>query len=78
MNTVAKHYDVVIVGAGVGGGAMANRLAATGAKVLMIERGNYLPREADNWSVKAVFHDRKYTAKETWRDKDGKPFHPST
>ncbi|WP_128255787.1 GMC family oxidoreductase [Falsirhodobacter deserti] len=78
MNAIDNHYDVVIVGAGVGGGAMANRLAAGGARVLMIERGNYLPREADNWSVKAVFHDRKYTAKETWRDKDGKPFHPST
>ena len=78
MNTIDTHYDVVIVGAGVGGGAMANRLSATGARVLMIERGNYLPREADNWSVKAVFHDRKYTANETWRDKDGKPFHPST
>lgn len=78
MNTAANHYDVVIVGAGVGGGAMANRLAATGARVLMVERGNYLPREADNWSVKAVFHDRKYTAKETWRDRDGKPFNPST
>ncbi|MDB6454086.1 GMC family oxidoreductase [Falsirhodobacter sp. 20TX0035] len=78
MNAIDDHYDVVIVGAGVGGGAMANRLAAGGARVLMIERGNYLPREADNWSVKAVFHDRKYTARETWRDKDGKPFHPST
>lgn len=78
MNAIDSHYDVVIVGAGVGGGAMANRLSASGARVLMIERGTYLPREADNWSVKAVFHDRKYTAKETWRDKDGKPFNPST
>jgi choline dehydrogenase-like flavoprotein len=53
-------YDVVIIGAGVGGGAMANRLAKAGATVLVIERGTRLPREADNWSVKAVFHDRKY------------------
>jgi choline dehydrogenase-like flavoprotein len=78
VNTINDSYDVVIIGAGVGGGAMANRLARTGARVLMIERGNYLPREADNWSVKAVFHDRKYTAKETWLTRDGKPFHPST
>lgn len=78
MNAISSFYDVVIVGAGVGGGAMANRLAATGARVLMIERGNYLPREADNWSVKAVFHDRKYTTRETWRDKNGKEFSPST
>lgn len=78
MQVIEGNYDVVILGAGVGGGAMANRLSATGARVLMIERGNYLPREADNWSVKAVFHTRKYTAKETWRDKDGKDFNPST
>lgn len=78
MNMTEKFYDVVIVGSGVGGGAMANRLAATGARVLVIERGNYLPREADNWSVKAVFHDKKYTTKETWRDRSGKAFNPST
>ncbi|WP_395017006.1 GMC family oxidoreductase [Dongia sp.] len=77
-NIIKESYDVVIVGAGVGGGAMANRLAEVGASVLVIERGNYLPREADNWSVKAVFHEKKYTAKETWRDRDGKPFNPST
>ena len=77
-NIIKESYDVVIVGAGVGGGAMANRLAQAGASVLVIERGNYLPREADNWSVKAVFHDKKYTAKETWRDREGQPFNPST
>jgi choline dehydrogenase-like flavoprotein len=71
-------YDVVIIGAGVGGGAMANRLAKAGATVLVIERGARLPREADNWSVKAVFHDRKYATKETWRDLNGKEFNPST
>ena len=78
MNTIRPSYDVVIVGAGVGGGAMANQLAAAGAKVLVIERGTRLPREADNWSVKAVFHDRKYATTETWRDRDGEDFRPST
>ncbi len=71
-------YDVVIVGAGVGGGAMANRLAKAGHTVLVIERGKRLPREADNWSVKAVFHERRYATKETWRDRDGAEFNPST
>lgn len=73
-----KFYEVVIVGSGVDGGAMANRLAATGARVLVIERGTDLPREADNWSVTAVFHDKKYTRAETWRDRPGKAFNPST
>jgi choline dehydrogenase-like flavoprotein len=78
VTAISDRYDIVIIGAGVGGGAMANRLARTGARVLMIERGNYLPREADNWSVKAVFHDRKYTTKETWLDASGREFNPST
>ena len=78
MQALRKSYDVVIVGAGVGGGAMANRLAEAGATVLVIERGTRLPREADNWSVKAVFHERKYSTRETWRDRDGKEFTPST
>ncbi|WP_374333743.1 NAD(P)-binding protein, partial [Aestuariivirga sp.] len=78
MNGVKSAYDVVIVGAGVGGGAMANRLAQAGVRVLVIERGTRLQREADNWSVKAVFHDRKYSTRETWRDRDGAEFTPST
>lgn len=78
MNGVSASYDMVIVGAGVGGGAMANQLAKAGAKVLVIERGTRLPREADNWSVKAVFHDRKYSTRETWRDRAGAEFTPST
>lgn len=78
MTELRKSYDAVIVGAGVGGGAMANQLAAAGATVLVIERGTRLPREANNWSVKAVFHERRYATKETWRDKDGQPFNPST
>lgn len=78
MSDLKSSYDIIIVGAGVGGGALANALAAPGRDILMIERGPRLPRERDNWSVKAVFHDRKYAAKEQWRDREGKPFNPST
>ncbi len=78
MRDLRKSYDAVIIGAGVGGGAMANVLAKAGATVLVIERGTRLPREADNWSVKAVFHERRYSTKETWRDRDGTEFNPST
>lgn len=78
MTELKNFYDVVIIGAGVGGGALANRLVETGRSILMIERGPRLPREADNWSVDAVFHTRKYVAKEEWRDKDGVIFNPST
>lgn len=72
------HYDVVIVGSGVGGGALARSLADSGCSILMIERGPRLAREPDNWSVAAVFHQRKYAAKEQWRDRDGNLFAPGT
>ncbi len=78
MTDLRKSYDAVVIGAGVGGGAIANRLALAGATVLVIERGTRLPREADNWSVKAVFHERRYATKETWRDRQGQEFNPST
>ena len=69
--------DVIVIGSGVGGGTTALALARRGLSVLILERGTDLPREADNWSPKAVYLERKYTARETWLDGDGKPFHPS-
>jgi choline dehydrogenase-like flavoprotein len=70
------HYDVIVIGSGPGGAALAQRLAPTGKKILILERGEYLPRERDNWDAKAVFVDGKYQAKEDWYDKSGKLFHP--
>jgi choline dehydrogenase-like flavoprotein len=70
------HYDVIIVGAGAGGGTLALELAPTGKKVLLLERGDYLPRERDNWDPAAVFVEGKYQAKETWYGNDGEAFHP--
>jgi choline dehydrogenase-like flavoprotein len=69
-------YDVIIIGTGAGGGTLAHRLAPSGLRVLLLERGDYLPREPDNWSSKAVFVDGKYATREEWYDKDGKAFHP--
>ena len=61
-----NHYDVIIVGSGAGGGTLAYALAPTGKRILILERGGYLPREKDNWDTRAVFVDSKYKAKETW------------
>ncbi|HSF68440.1 MAG TPA: GMC family oxidoreductase [Nitrospiraceae bacterium] len=72
----STHYDIIIIGTGPGGGTLAYRLAPSGKKILLLERGGYLPREKDNWSSKTVFIDNKYKAKETWKDKDGNTFHP--
>ena len=71
------HYDVIVIGSGPGGGALAQKLAPTGKRILILERGDYLKREIDNWSVKAVFGESRYRAAETWLDSDGKPFNPS-
>jgi choline dehydrogenase-like flavoprotein len=69
-------YDVIIVGSGPGGGALAHRLAPTGKRILILERGDYLPRERDNWDSRAVFVDGKYQAKDIWFDRSGHAFRP--
>jgi choline dehydrogenase-like flavoprotein len=71
-------YDVIIIGTGAGGGTLARRLAPTGKKILILERGDYVPREKDNWSSTAVNLKGKYQTKETWRDSNGHELHPHT
>jgi choline dehydrogenase-like flavoprotein len=72
------HYDVVIIGTGAGGGTLAYHLAPSGKRILLLERGDYVRREKDNWSSRAVNVDAKYHTKEVWQDKAGKPLHPHT
>ena len=64
-----NHYDVIIIGTGAGGGTLARKLAPTGKRVLLLERGDYVPREKDNWSTRAVNVQGKYQTKEVWRDR---------
>jgi len=72
------HYDVIIIGSGAGGGTLAYHLAPSGKRILLLERGDYVPREKDNWEPRAVNVEGKYQTKEEWRDKEGKPLHPHT
>ena len=74
--TRTEHAEVVIVGAGMGGGTLAWALRDCGAKVLLIERGDFLPSEPENWSPEAVFVANRYKAKERWRDARGGWFSP--
>ncbi len=74
--TMAEHYDIVIIGSGAGGGTLAWKLAPTGKRILLLERGHYLPRERDNWDTDAVFINGKYTTNETWKDASGHSFTP--
>src|SRR4051812_48277738 len=73
---MCSDYDVIIIGSGGGGGTLAYRLAPSGKRILMLERGDYLRREPDNWDSRAVFVRNKYKAHETWYDRHGQAFHP--
>ena len=74
----SNHYDVIIIGSGAGGGTLAYKLAPTGKKILILERGDYVPREKDNWNPRAVNLEGKYQTKEIWHDEEGKDLHPHT
>jgi choline dehydrogenase-like flavoprotein len=69
-------YDIIIIGSGAGGGTLAHHLASSGKRILILERGDWLPREPENWSASEVFIANRYTSKDTWRDKHGKDFQP--
>jgi choline dehydrogenase-like flavoprotein len=71
-----NHYDVIVIGSGAGGGTLFHRLAPTGKRVLLLERGGYLPRERDNWESNAVFVAGKYRAPEFWLDAHNHEFPP--
>jgi choline dehydrogenase-like flavoprotein len=70
------HYDVIIIGTGAGGGTLAHRLAPSGKRILLLERGGYLPRELENWDSRAVFGRERYVTEERWYDKHGVAFRP--
>jgi choline dehydrogenase-like flavoprotein len=73
-----NQYDVIIIGSGAGGGTLAYKLAPTGKRILILERGGYVPREKDNWNPRAVNLEGKYQTKEIWHDKEGRELHPHT
>jgi len=76
--SAASRYDVIIIGTGAGGGTLLHRLAPTGKRILVLERGDFVPREKDNWDSEAVNLKGKYNTKEVWHDREGKPLHPHT
>ncbi len=73
-----NHYDVIIIGTGAGGGTLAYRLAPSGKRILLLERGGYVPREKENWDSHAVVVENRYHIKEPWLDRDGNEFHAGT
>lgn len=73
---MTETYDLIVIGSGPGGASLAQRLAPTGKRILILERGDYLPREEANWSSKAVFVEGRYQADETWTNAKGDTFSP--
>jgi choline dehydrogenase-like flavoprotein len=71
-------FDIVIIGSGAGGGTIARELAGTGAKILIAERGDFVPQEDHNWNPAAVWKDLRYRTTETWLDEAGRSFRPYT
>lgn len=78
MTAATHHFDIIIIGTGAGGGTLAHRLAPSGKKILLIERGSFLPREKQNWQSEEIFLSPRYAVKEKWVDKKGKEFTPGT
>ncbi|HZS46157.1 MAG TPA: GMC family oxidoreductase [Blastocatellia bacterium] len=72
----SNQYDVIIIGTGAGGGTLAYKLASSGKRILLLERGDYLRREKENWSTKAVVLEHRYNNAENWLDKNGNEFQP--
>jgi len=71
-----NHYDIIIIGTGTGGSTMAYKLAPSGKKILILERGGFIPKERENWNPKEVVTNGRYRPKEDWYDQDGKAFKP--
>lgn len=69
-------YDVIIIGSGAGGGTLARQLAPPGERIMILERGDWLKREALNWDAKAVFVDNQCISSDTWYDRSRRPFQP--
>ena len=71
-------YDIIIIGTGAGGGTLAHALSCTGARILVLERGDFIPQEEENWNPEAVWKHLRYRINEHWLDERGREFRPYT
>ena len=75
---MTHRYDIIIIGSGAGGGTIAHALSTTGARILVIERGDFIPQEEENWNPEAVWKHLRYRINEHWLDERGREFRPYT
>jgi len=71
-----ERYDIVVIGSGAGGGTLAHALSQTSARILIVERGGFIPQEEENWDPEAVWKHLRYQTKEIWLDANGREFPP--
>ena len=73
---MAEQCDAIVIASGPGGASLAQALAPTEKHMLILERGEYLPREEANRSAQAVFVDGRYPPAETWANAKGGAISP--
>jgi choline dehydrogenase-like flavoprotein len=75
---VTEHFDIIIIGTGAGGGTIAHALSENDARILIVERGDFVPQEDENWNPEAVWKNLRYQTTERWLDGRGREFRPYT
>jgi choline dehydrogenase-like flavoprotein len=73
-----QNYDIIIIGTGAGGGTLLHKLKDSGKKILVLERGSFLPREKENWNSIEVFQKERYHTREVWKTSGDRDLHPGT
>jgi choline dehydrogenase-like flavoprotein len=71
-------YDIIVIGSGAGGGTIAYALSDSRARILILERGDFIPQEDENWNPEAVWKLLRYRTEERWLDDRGVEFRPYT
>lgn len=69
-------FDVIIIGSGAGGAAAAHRLVEAGQRVLLLEKGEPLPRDGSTLDIERVVHRGEFLSREPWKDGAGRRFVP--
>ncbi len=72
-----QNYDIIIIGTGAGGGTLAYALASTGKRILLLKRGEYIPREKQNWNAASVYGNGLYRTEQRWLNSQNKNFQPT-
>ena len=59
-----NNFDVIVIGSGAGGAAAAHRLVEAGLRVLLLEKGEPLPRDGSTLDITRVVHEGEFLARE--------------